>query len=421
MRALIFNPTIPRFAATKVLGALSPRALWGRFSPLQYQEVPDPPLPGDEWVRVAVRLGGICGSDLHTIHLDTSAALSALTSFPFVLGHENVGTLVEIGRAVQGLAVGQRVTVEPVLPCVARGMVALCPNCAAGNYNLCLHYTEGHLSPGLMIGACRDTGGSWSRSFVAHRSQVFSVPGDISDQGALMAEPMASVLHPLLRHPPADDATVLVIGGGVIGQCAVAALRALGSHARVLMLAKYPFQAAMAKRFGADVQVPLGTGDAHFAAIADLTSGKLRRPILGKRVLIGGADLTIDCVGSSRSVDDALRLSRPGGTVLLVGLASFLRGVDWTPIWLKELRVIGSAFYGTEQWRGRPWRTMEIVLDWMAHKLVDLTPLVTHQFPLDAYPQAFTTAMGKGKTSAFKVAFLPGTPASPLSVHSRAR
>ncbi len=158
MKALVFNPTIPRFLATKALARVTRRAVWGPWAPLQLREVPDPPLPGADWVRVAVRLGGICGSDLHTIHLDTSPALSALTSFPFVLGHENVGTILEAGPDADGLYVGQRVTVEPTLPCAARG-VPPCENCSAGRYNLCLRTSDGHVSPGLMVGACRDTGG----------------------------------------------------------------------------------------------------------------------------------------------------------------------------------------------------------------------------------------------------------------------
>jgi len=68
MKALVFNPTIPRFIATKALGLVNRRAVWGPWAPLQFREVPDPPLPGPDWVRIGVRLGGICGSDLHTIH-----------------------------------------------------------------------------------------------------------------------------------------------------------------------------------------------------------------------------------------------------------------------------------------------------------------------------------------------------------------
>ncbi len=410
MRALVFNPTIPRFVATKLLGALGRSALWGPLSPLQFRAIPDPPLPGDDWVRVAVRLGGVCGSDLHLLRLDVSPATSVFTSFPFVVGHENVGTIVETGRAIKGLEAGQRVTVEPVLPCAARGVFPPCPHCAAGDYNLCLRYAEGHLSPGLMIGACRDTGGSWGENFVAHESQVFPVPDRVSDEGALMAEPMACALHSLLRHAPADDATVLIIGGGVIGQCVIAALRALGRRARVIALVKYAHQAAMARRLGADLTVQLGKGDAHYEEIADLTRGTLRRPMFGRRVLIGGADLTVDCVGSSRSLDDALRLTRAGGRVVVLGLASVPRSVDWTPVWLNELHITGSYIYGVETWQGSRRRTMEIVLDWMGRGIVDLGPLVTHRFPLSAYPRAFAAAMGKAETEAFKVVLQPQRP-----------
>lgn len=407
MKALVVDFTIPRFLITKMLGKASRRAFWGSFSILQYRDIPEPRLQGRDWVRVDVRLGGICGSDLHAIQLHTSPSTLPLSSFPFVVGHENVGVVVEIGPEVTELRVGQRVTVEPALPCAARGFAAPCANCAAGNYNLCLRYTEGHLSPGVMIGYCRDTGGSWSHSFVAHRSQVFPLPDSMSDENGLMAEPMASALHPVLAHPPREGATVLVIGGGVIGQCVIASLRGMGLGARVIALVKYPFQGEMAHRLGADFVVPLREGDAHYDEIAHLTGGVLHRVPFGKRVLIGGADLTFECVGSTRSIDDALRLTRPGGTVILLGQASFHAGVDWTPIWFHELRVTGSYIYGVERWQDRRVRTMEIVLDWMEQGKVDLSPLVTHRFPLEAYPQALETAMGKAESKAFKVAFTP--------------
>src|SRR5207245_10085427 len=114
MKAILFNPTIPRFLVTKALSAVSRAAVWGPTSPLQYRDIAEPPLPGEDWVRVGVRLGGICGSDLHTIHLDTSPAMSALTSFPFVLGPGNAGPVVEVGRGVPAVRQGGRVDVRPV-------------------------------------------------------------------------------------------------------------------------------------------------------------------------------------------------------------------------------------------------------------------------------------------------------------------
>jgi len=407
MKAVVFNPTPPRYVVTKLYGAVSRHAFWGRLSPLQLQEIPKPKLPGDDWVRVAVRLGGICGTDLRFIHLDTSLSLTALSSFPMVLGHENVGTVVEVGPAADGIREGERVTVEPVLPCAVRGLSPPCESCARGDYHLCLRYTDGHLSAGTMVGACRDTSGSWSESFVAHRSQIIPLPEEISDENALMIEPAASVVHALMRHRPPNRGTVLVIGGGVIGQAAIAGLKAMRLGARIIALVKYPFQGEMAKRLGADAVVPLSRGDTHFEAVAELTGARLLKPMLGKRLVVGGSDYTVECVGSSRSIDDALRLTKPGGTIALVGLASVEDGVDWTPIWLKELRVVGSVYYGVEDWEGKKARTMEIVLEWIRSGRMDLGRLITHRFPLDAYRQALQAAMGKAESHAFKVVFTP--------------
>ncbi len=405
MRALVFHPTIPRYLVTRAFGRISRHAYWSALSPLALREIPEPRLPGPDWVKVRTRLGGICGSDLHMIRLQTSPLASAFTSFPFVPGHENVGTVAETGPAVTGVAVGQRVVVEPTLPCVTRS-IEPCPFCARGEYQLCERTTEGKLAPGLLIGACRDTGGSWGEYFVAHRSQVFPLPDSVSDKNALLAEPMASALHPLLRHPPRDDQTVLVIGGGIIGQLLVASLRALGSRARILLLARYPFQAEMAKRLGADHGILVGRSDEHYEAVARLTGGRLIRPMLGRRVLVGGgADWAAECAGTDRAIDDALRLARPGGVVVPLGLPAIPRTVDWTPLWLKELRVVGSYTYAWESWNGQRRRTLEIVLDWMASGKVDLGFLVTHTFALEQFRQALHVALAKAGTASFKVAF----------------
>src|SRR2546422_5487760 len=196
-----------------------------------------------------------------------------------------------------------------------------------------------------------------------------------------MGDPMPCAVHPLLASPPPDQSTVLVIGGGVIGQCAIAAVRVIGSGARVVALVKYPFQGDAARRLGADTVVLLRRGDHHYDELADVIGGTLRRPMIGRRVLIGGADLTIECVGSGRSLDDALRLTAPGGRVILLGLAAVPSGVDWTPIWWKELRVTGSYVYGIEQWQGRTAKTIELGLGWMAPGDPYLEHLVTQRIP----------------------------------------
>src|SRR2546427_13037862 len=156
---------------------------------------------------------------------------------------------------------------------------------------MCLRTTEGHLSPGLMIGACRDTGGSWSAALVAHHSQVLRVPEGVTDECALRAEPMACAVHPLLASPPPDQSTVLVIGGGVIGQCAIAAVRVIGGGARVIALVKYPFQGDAARRLGADTGVLLRRGDRYFDEGADAVGGGPPRAPIGPRGLVGGGEV----------------------------------------------------------------------------------------------------------------------------------
>lgn len=419
MRALVFHPTVPRYLLTRAVGQVWEAAYWSALSPLHLREVPDPPLPGPDWVRVRVRLGGICGSDLHLVTLQTSPSASAFASFPFVPGHENVAEVVEVGADVRDLRPGQRVVVEPVLPCRARGFAEPCEPCRTGDPQLCLRTTDGHLSPGLMVGACRDTGGSWGENFVAHRSQVLPVPDSVADENALLSEPAACALHALLRWRPQEGDTVLVVGGGVIGQTVVACLRAAGCPATVVVLAKYPYQAEQARALGADHAVLLRGSDGHYEPLADLLQARLRRPILGKRVVVGGARLVVDCVGSGRSLDDALRLAGPKGTVVVLGLASLPRGVDWTPVWLKELRVVGSYAYGVEEWEGERVRTLALVLRWMSEGRLDLSGLLTHRFPLRRYREALHTALGKSAHQALKVAFSfgedPGPAASPYA------
>ena len=425
MKAIQLIKSIPRYVLTKAVGAIYPPVFWSPLAMLQYREVPEPALPGPQWVKMKTRYGGICGSDMSTIFLKDSPALSVFVSFPFTLGHENAGVIAEVGalplsppkpalssveglggmKGGKGFAPGERVVAEPLLPCATRGIEPPCEFCQQGEFSLCQNFTKGDLAPGFGIGSCRDTGGSWGSCFVAHQSQLFRVPDNVSDENALMLEPFSVTLHAVMRNFPKDDDTVLVLGAGVIGLCTVAALRTLGSGARVIVVAKYPFQGEMAQGFGEDEVVYLREGD-YFQALAEATGGKLYKPLLGKRVLVGGADVVYECVGSANSIDDSLRLTRSGGTVVLVGLAAIPKGVDCTPIWLNELTIKGSYWCSTETVRGRRVRTFQLALDWMAEGKLDLAPMVTHRFRLDDYKRALAVTADKGRHQVVKSVFV---------------
>ncbi len=114
------------------------------------------------------------------------------------------------------------------------------PLLRTGEVTRCEHLTQGKLAPGLMIGTCRDTGGSWSPYYLAHVSQLYRAPDEISDENALMVEPFAVGLHAALQNFPADHERVMILGVGTIGLTTLAALRALGSQAEIIVLARYP-------------------------------------------------------------------------------------------------------------------------------------------------------------------------------------
>ncbi|MDH7499247.1 MAG: zinc-binding dehydrogenase, partial [candidate division NC10 bacterium] len=147
-------------------------------------------------------------------------------------------------------------------------------------------------------------------------------------------------------------------------------------------------------------------GRDYYAQIAEAVGGTLYEPVLGKRVLTGGADWVFECVGSDGTIDDALRFTKAGGTMVLVGLAAIPRGIDWTPIWLKELRVVGSFACSTESHGGQPIRTYQLALDLIRQGRLDLSPLLTHRFRLEEYKKALDVLFHKGKSQAVKAAFV---------------
>lgn len=403
MKAITFAAPIPRYLATLAGGTLSDRFYVGSLACTRYGDVEDPALPSERWVRIRTRLGGICGSDLNVITLTASPSTSPFSSFPFVIGHENVGEVVEVGRAVRGVSVGARVTVNPLLCCEPREIAPACEACAAGDHSRCAHFTDGALPPGMLLGTTRGLGGSWGERFVAHESQVVTVPESMTDEEAVLVEPFACSVHAVRSTLPPDGARALVIGGGSIGLLTVAALRALAPQVRVTLLARHAFQRDRAQRLGAEHGV-----DAHGSYLPELAEAggtRLLKPIIGKPVGVGGFDQTFVCVGGAAAMDDAMRVTRAGGTVVLLGNSSTMNGVDWTPLWLKELTVRGSLCYGAHAHASPARSAFDEAAALIASGRAPIGDFVTHIFPLARYRQAIDVARSKRAEHSIKVAF----------------
>jgi L-iditol 2-dehydrogenase len=408
MNSIQFDYSVPRYVLSKMMGKFSKSFYWdSRFSCIRLRRVEVPKLPNDEWVKVKVKYGGICGSDLNLILLNDSPATSPFASFPFTIGHEVVGTIEEVGSKVENIHAGDRVVIDPILSCITRGIADPCPNCRQGDYSLCHFMTEGEISPGMLIGTCRDTGGSWGPYLVAHKIQVLKLPDHVNDLNGVLVEPFSCALHAVLRNRPKKDDTVLVIGAGAIGICVVAAIRALEIPCRLVVLAKHAFQAQLASHYGADEIIYLTKNKDHIYQTAKSLHASVLEPLFGDPVIQGGADLIFECVGNKQSINDALRFARHGGKVVLLGLAGIIDGVDWTTVWLNELDIKGSFAYSTDEYQGKKMRTLQIAIELMRNEKVDLSPLVTHRFPLENYREALQTVVNKGKGSIMKVVFEP--------------
>ena len=405
MRALQFRRSIPRFAWTRVVGQRFPGVAlrWG--SQLRLATIDEPSLPSPSWVRVRPLLSGICGSDLAIITGSASPYVSALTSFPFVPGHEIVGEVTEVGPEAGRARVGDRVVVEPLLGCTVRGFTDPCWACAEGNLGNCERVTQGDLEAGLQTGYCRTTGGGWSTELVAHESQLHPVADDIPDEAAVLAEPLGCALRGVHQGGVREGDTVLVVGCGTVGLLTIAALRAWGPPCTVIAVAKHRHQIEAARALGADQIVPPGGGG--YPRLAELTHATLHPLPLHKPAVVGGVSVTFDCIGSGSSLAQSLRWTRARGTVVLLGMPGHQR-IDLSPLWYQEVRLLGSYASCLEHAEdGNGDQTIDMALkvlgspEWGDR----LRSLVTHRFPITRYRQAIRTALSAGASGGVKTVF----------------
>ena len=405
MRALQFRRSIPRYVWTRLVGQRFPGMVMRWGSQLRLATIDEPSLPSSSWVRVRPLLSGICGSDLAILTGSASPYVSALTSFPFVPGHEIVGEVTEVGAEVTRVRTGDRIVVEPLLGCTVRGFTDPCWACAEGNPGNCERVTQGDLAAGLQTGYCRTTGGGWGGQLVAHESQLHAVSDDIPDEAAVLAEPLGCALRGVLQGGIREGDTVLVVGCGTVGLLTIAAIRAWGPPCTIIAVAKHRHQSEAARALGADQIVPPGLGG--YPRLSELTDATLHPLPFHSPAVIGGASVAFDCIGSASSLSQALRWTRARGTVVLLGMPGHQR-IDLSPLWYQEVRLVGSYASCLEHASdGSEGKSLDMALkvigspEWGQR----LRSLVSHRFPLSRYRQAITTALRVGKSGAVKTVF----------------
>ena len=378
-------------------------------TPMRLVDMDDPTFLLPDWVITKPRLTGICGSDAKQVFMDWGDVRTAdnpmkeFFSLPQVLGHEVVADVVALGPEATGVEVGDRVVLNPWLSCTPRGVTPPCPACERGDFSLCWSFSVGPISPGIHIGTSRDASGGYAELMPAHPSQLFVVPAQVPDEQAVFADPFAVSLHSVTRHPPPPGGKVLVYGAGALGTCATAILRALYPDVEVLVVARFDAQAALARKLGATVigHTPAG---AVIEEAAAWSGGTLRDSDGLPMAYPGAIDVVYDTVGKQETFEVGTRVLRARGTLVKAGV----HGPTWwedTPLYFKEISLVGSNAFGVEEVDGLRKHGIEHYLDLTGAGRIDLTGMLTHTYALPDWREAFTALARQDASGAIKVAF----------------
>jgi threonine dehydrogenase-like Zn-dependent dehydrogenase len=397
VKALVFRHSLAREAASAIGGRVDRRAFVSRFAPTRIEDVAEPPLPAAGWVRVQTTFSGLCGSDVKQILLNGSRdnPLTALVSFPHVLGHEVVGRRLDSG---------ERVVLNPWLSCGPRGIDPPCVACRDGRYPWCRNFRSGDLPASIHLGNCAAAGGAHAERFAAHVSQLFAIPEGVGDEAAVLADPVSVSLRSVLLAPPPAGQPVLVYGSGTLAFAVIALVRFLFPDTEVWAATRPGARAELAARLGAHA-VLSSVPDPLVAAVARRVGGAALVPWSGREWLQDGPAVVYDTIGSVETVETSLRLLATGGTLVISGVEPPKR-FEWTPLYFKELRVAGSNGFGVEEVRGVAKHAMEHYFDFVLAGF-DLTPVITHRFPLERWDEAVLALKDSRRTGAVKVLLEP--------------
>lgn len=308
----------------------------------------DIPTPKDDEVLVKLEYVGICGSDLH--YYESGAIGEFVVKPPFVLGHEPGGTVVEVGKNVKHLKVGDRVALEPGKTC------GHCEFCKTGRYNLC---------PDVVFFATPPVDGVF-QEYVAHEADLcFKLPDQVSTMEGALIEPLAVGFHAAMQGGARAGQTALVMGAGCIGLVTMMALKAMGvSKVYVVDILQKRLDKAL--ELGADGVINGSQQDA-VEAVRKLTEGK-------------GCDLAIETAGTQITTVQTIHMTKKGATIVLVGYSA--SGEMTLPISLaldKEL-----TFKTVFRYR----HIYPMAIEAVASGKVNLKGIVTNLFTLDEIQQA---------------------------------
>jgi 2-desacetyl-2-hydroxyethyl bacteriochlorophyllide A dehydrogenase len=311
-------------------------------------ETADIPAPGPNEALIRTLVAGVCGSDLHAAH-----GRHPFVPLPYRPGHEVVGVIETAGSAAGTFAPGQRVIVEPDLPCWT------CKMCTSGRENLCEN---------LQFFGCGYAQGGMADYFTLAADRLHLVPDALDDHTAALIEPLSTPVHAVRLAGDVAGRSAAVLGAGTIGLLTLAVLRA-HQVGRVVSTDPLPAKRARASALGADATIDAGTPD---------VAGQVRK------ALGGSADIVFDCVSVQSSIDQAIAIADKGGTVMVVGVPAREVTVPLPIVQDHQIRIQGSATYLPEDYRESAGL--------LGRGAVKTTDFVTATRPLAQVAEAFELA-----------------------------
>jgi L-iditol 2-dehydrogenase len=340
--------------------------LLSKYKHLEIADLPTPaPTPDEVLIRVAAC--GICGSDVHGYD-----GASGRRVPPIVMGHEAAGRIAAVGKNVNGLAEGDRVTFDSTVYCGA------CPHCLRGNINLC----DNRQVLGVSCGDYRRAG-AFAEYVVVPARIVYRLPDQLSFTEAAMLEAVSVALHAVAVTQMRRDDTALVIGAGMIGLLILQSLRATGCS-RVFVADLDDSRLKIAKELGATEVL---------SSKSDLVDQVM------KVTNATGADVALEAVGRSETVAAAIDCVRKGGTVTLVGNISPQVTLPLQKVVSRQIRLQGSCASSGEYLKA---------IELLASGAIKVKPLITAVAPLDDGP-AWFERLHAGEKNLLKVVLTPGT------------
>jgi len=314
----------------------------------KYETVPMP-VAGPGRVAIRVHTTGICGSDVH--YWAHGRCGPFVCDGPIVLGHESSGVVTSVGTGVEHLKPGDRVAMEPGIPC------RICTQCSTGNYNLC---------PKIRFFATPPVDGTLAQ-FIEHPAEFcFKLPEHVSFEEGALLEPLSVAVHACQRSHITASSHVLITGAGPIGLVCLLVAQALGATV-VILTDMMENRLEVAKKLGATATFKANDPD-----------------ILKKIAETGPVSQSLECSGSEAALTLAIRATQPGGTIASIGRS----GKPTQDIPLFEAMDKEIDFIGSFRYRNSYAKALELV----ASGKVNVKPLVTHHFTFQQCQEAFETA-----------------------------